>query len=302
MFARRRLAIGCVNAHDRLDDLPHVRRRSSVAALAARLCSLDRAADDNRRLGAWYDRVRRHADCGSGAFYNDRARAVGPGARDELPPRARWRESDDGSCHWDFCGQHRAVFMGCGTSAERIFFLASAGGGRVLRRVPQRGSVFAVRVLRVGDCAEIFSHRDLRLDQQGIRRHEAHAVFLLWRDVRVRRNTGGLRRWGVVGPESAVAVRIFTAAAIVGVSGVVPRLCCTGRHLAAAHLGADWPCRCPDCGLDVARGNRDEAWLLRRSARRDESFSAGISDVEQMDRCAGSNRNRVCSSSGTTPT
>ena len=86
--------------------------------------------------------------------------------------------------------------MGCGTSAERILFLASAGGGRVLRRVPQRGSVFAVRVLRVGDRAEIFSHRHLRLDQQGIRRDEADAVFLLRRDVRVRWNTGRLCQLG----------------------------------------------------------------------------------------------------------
>src|SRR5205807_10432128 len=124
------------------------------------------------------------------AFYNDHARAVGPGTWDELPSGIGWRQSYDGSCHWHFSGKHRAVFMGCGTSAERIFLLASAGGGRVLRRVPQRGSVFAVRVLRVGDRAEIFPHRDLRLDQQGIRRYEADAVFLLRRDVRIRWNTG----------------------------------------------------------------------------------------------------------------
>src|SRR5215211_7505470 len=109
--------------------------------------------------------------------------------------------------------------MGCGTSAERIFLLASVGGGRVLRRVPQRGSVFAIPVLRVGDRAEIFSNRHLRLHEQGIRCHEADAVFLLWRDVRVRWNTGCLCHWGVIGPESALPVRIFTATAIVGISG-----------------------------------------------------------------------------------
>src|SRR4029077_20030012 len=108
--------------------------------------------------------------------------------------------------------------MGCGTSAERIFFLASAGGSRVLRRVPQRGSVFAVRVLRVGDCAEIFSHRDFWFNQQGIRRDEANSVFLFWRNVRVRWNSGRLCHWGVIGPESARAVSILTATAIVGVS------------------------------------------------------------------------------------
>ena len=99
-----------------------------------------------------------------------------------------------------------------------------------------------------------------------------------------------------------VAVRIFTATAIVGVSGVVSRFRCAGRHLATAYLGADWSCCCSDCGFDVARGNRDETRRLRRSARGDESFSAGISDVEQMDRCARRDRNRLCRGGGASPT
>src|SRR5215467_2798329 len=106
--------------------------------------------------------------------------------------------------------------MGCGPSAERIFFLASAGRGWVLRRVSQCGSIFTVCVLRIGDRAEIFSHSDLRLDQQGIRRDEAHPVFLLRWDVRVCWNTGRLCQWGIIGPESVVAIRVFTATAIVG--------------------------------------------------------------------------------------
>jgi NADH-quinone oxidoreductase subunit M len=69
--------------------------------------------------------------------------------------------------------------------------------------------------------------------------------------------------------------------------------CTPGRRLAML---------LPRLRFDVARGNRDEAWLLCRSARRDESFSAGISDVEQMDRRARSDRNRVCRGSGATPT
>src|SRR5215510_15539924 len=121
--------------------------------------------------------------------------------------------------------------MGCGTSAERIFFLASPGGGWVLRRVPQRGSVFVLCVLRVGDRAEIFSHSHLRLDQQGIRRHEAHPVFLLRRNVCVRWNTRCFCEWGFVGSQSVVAVRIFTATAILGLSGLISRFCSVGRHL-----------------------------------------------------------------------
>ena len=64
--------------------------------------------------------------------------------------------------------------------------------------------------------------------------------------------------------QPARAIRIFTATAIVGVSGVVSRLRRAGRHLAAAHLGADWSRRCADRGFDVARGNRDEARRVRR--------------------------------------
>src|SRR5262245_5321928 len=147
MCARAWRAIECVNAHDRLDDLPYVWRRSSVAAFAARVCSLDRAANDHRRAFPGLVRVGSHVLVLSDTLHNNRARAVGPAAWDELPSGARWRQSDDGSCHWHFRGNHGAVFMGCGTSAERIFLLASAGGGWVLRRVPQRRSVFAVRVL-----------------------------------------------------------------------------------------------------------------------------------------------------------
>ena len=99
-----------------------------------------------------------------------------------------------------------------------------------------------------------------------------------------------------------VAVRVFTSTSILGVSGLVPRLCRAGRHLAVTHLGADWSCRCSDCGFDVARRNRDEARLLRRSARRDESFPARISNVEQMGCCACGDRHRLRGSSGAAPT
>src|SRR5262249_4607712 len=131
---------------------------------------------------------------------------------------------------------------------------------------------------------------------------EAHPILLLRRNVRVRWNTSRLCHWRIVGPESAVAVRIFAATAIVGVSGVVSWLCCAGWHMAPAHMGADWSCRRADSGFDVACGNCDEAWLLCRSPGGDESFPRGIPDVERIDRCAGSDRNRVCGGSGASPT
>src|SRR6266540_6867628 len=76
-----------------------------------------------------------------------------------------------------------SVFMGRRTSAERILLLAAVGGGRLLRRFPQRRSVLALRFLRTGDRAEVFSHRDLRIQEQGIRRDEADTVFFLRRHV-----------------------------------------------------------------------------------------------------------------------
>ena len=126
-------------------------------------------------------------------------------------------------------------------------------------------------------------------------------VFLLRRDVGVHWNTGRLCHWRIVGPESAVAVRILTSTPIVGISWS----CFSALQVLAgiwltAHLVADWSCRCANCGFDVACGNCDEVWLVRRSARRDESFPAGISNMEQMDRSPRSDRNRVGSSASPT--
>ncbi len=183
--------------------------------------------------------------------------------------------------------------MGRRISAERIFLLAFAGSGWLLRRFPQRQSVFALRFLRAGDRAEIFPHRHLRIHEQGIRRDEADTVFFLRRHVCVHRDSRRLRDGRLVGFESVGAIPISTATPIVGVSGIVYRVCSARRHLAAAHLGADWPCRCTHCGFDVARRDRHETWVLRGSARGDESFPARISNVEQMDRCPRGHRNCI---------
>ena len=166
-----------------------------------------------------------HADCRSCALHNDRARAVGARPGHELPSGDRRRQPHDGSCHGHFRREHGVVFMGRRTSAERIFLLVTARGGWLLRRFSERGFVFVLRVLRAGDRAEVFSYRRLRIHQQGIRRDEADALFVLWRHARIHRDPYRLCDCRIAGSESVVAIPIFAATAIVGVSRVVSRLC-----------------------------------------------------------------------------
>src|SRR5262249_1878714 len=85
------------------------------------------------------------------------------------------------------------------------------------------------------------------------------------------------------GSESVVAISIFDATAIVGLSRVVSRLRSARRNLAAAYVGADWPRRGADSRFDAPRRNRHETGLLRRTPRGDESLSTGVSNVGQMD-------------------
>ena len=80
--------------------------------------------------------------------------------------------------------------------------------------------------------------------------------------------------------------------ASVGFPGPVPWVRDPRRHLAVAHLGADRPCRGADGRLDAAGRDRDEARRLRRAARRAQSLSVRLPDVEQMDR--GLRRHRDC--------
>ena len=77
-------------------------------------------------------------------------------------------------------------------TGERILLLAAARRGRLLRRLPERGSVSFFRFLRARDRAEILPHRDLGIDQQGIRRDEIDALFVPRRRAGFHRNFGGL--------------------------------------------------------------------------------------------------------------
>src|SRR6266496_611722 len=232
-------AIRRVNAHDRLDDLHHVRGRSAAAAFAARVCAVDRASYNSCRIGFGSHRVGSHANCRSCTLQNDRAGAMGACPRNELPSGDRRRQPHDGPCHGYFRPKYRVVFMGRRTSAERIFLLVAARCGWLLRSFSERGFVSVLRVLRAGSRAEVFSYRRLRIDQQGIRGDEADALFVFWRHARIHRDSHRIRNCRVAGSKSVVAIPIFAATAIVGVSRVISRLCCARGNLAAAHVGAD---------------------------------------------------------------
>src|SRR6266446_4956552 len=178
MCARRARSIGLVNAHDRLDDLHHVRGRSAAVSFAAGVCALDRAGYNNRRVGSVSDCISSHTNCRPCALHNDRAGTLGACSGDAVPSGDRRRQSHDGPCHRYFRGKHGVVFMGRRTSAKRIFLLVTARGGWLLWGFSKRRFVFVLRILRAGDRAEIFSYRCLRIHQQGIRGDEAQAIFV----------------------------------------------------------------------------------------------------------------------------
>src|SRR6266702_226715 len=294
MCARRPRVTGYVNGHDCLDDLHHVRWCSAIAPFAAHVCTLERAAYDNRRFGSGSHRIGSHANCRSCAFHNNRARTVGARVGHELPPGDRRRQPHDGPCHGYFRREHRVVFMGRRTSAERIFLLVAARGGWLLRSFSERGFVSVLRVLRAGNRAEVFSYCRLRIDQQGIRGDEADALFVFWRHARIHRDPYRVRNCRIAGSESVVAIPIFAATAIVGISRVISRFRCTRRNLAAAYMGADGARRCAYSRLDASSRDRYETWLVCRTARGDESLSTGLPNVEQMDRLSGSRWNCLC--------
>ena len=202
----------------------------------------------------------------------------------ELPPGDRRRQPNDGPCHGYFRGEHGVIFMGRRRSAERILFLVTARGGWLLRSFSQRRFVSVFRVLRTGDRAEVFSYRRLRLHQQGIRGDEANALFILWRHFRIHRGPYRVRNCRIAGSESALAISIFATTAILGVSRAVSRLRRARWHLAAAYVGTDGSCRGAYSGFHASCRDRDETRLLRRTPRGDEFVSAGLPDVEQVDR------------------
>ena len=182
--------------------------------------------------------------------------------------------------------------------AERILFLALPRGRRLLRRFSQRRSflLFVFYELVIVPKYFLIAIWGSTNKEYGAMKLTLYSFF-----------GGALVFIGIIAayvscrfarPESARAIPIFPAIAIVGVPGFVSRLRRSCRHLAVAHLGADRPRRRADCGFDVARRNCDETRRLRRAARRDESFPARFPNVEQMDRGSRRDRNCLCRGGG----
>src|SRR5581483_233578 len=138
-------------------------------------------------------------------------------------------------------------------------------------------------------------------DYQGVRGDEADALLVLWWNVRFRRDPCRLRDRRLFRPQSTSAVPLRPPAAIMGLSFVVPRVRCARRHLAVAYLGTYRPRRSAHGGLDVACRHRNETGLLCGAARRDESLSGRIPNVEQMDCRPGCDWNCLCGSGGAPP-
>ena len=303
MCAKRQRVIGRINAHDRLDDLPHVRRRSSARCFCrARLRAGSRCL---RPSQVWL--------LGHRAFVGT---PIADLAHFTTIVRVPWVPALGMNYHLALDGVSLTMVLVTGISAVSTVLFSWDVDHR-------QNEFFFWLLLVVGGCYGVFLSADLFLlfvfyelvivpkyfliaifgstnKEYGAMKLTLYSFFggmFVFVGILVAYVTAGSS-----GSESAGAIPIFTATAIVGVSGVVSRLCCAGRHLAIAYLGADWPCRCAHCGFDVARGNCDETRLLCRSACRDESFSARIPDVEQMDRCARRDRNCVCGGSGASPT
>src|SRR5262249_27515988 len=183
-----------------------------------------------------------------------------------------------------------------------VLLLVTARCGRLLRRFPQCRFILVLRVLRTGDCAEVFSHRHLWFDQQGVRRDEAYALFVLRWHVGFCGNHRRLCDDRLVGSDSTDAIPFQPGASVMGISRVVSGVCCASRHLAVAYMVANGACRGTYRRINVARRYCNETWRLRRLTRGDESISGGIPNMEQMDRTACCDRNCLRSGGRFAPT
>ena len=101
---------------------------------------------------------------------------------------------------------------------NEFFLLAAPRHRRVVWRLPQRRFVLALRLLRAGDRAEIFPHRDLGIDQQGIRRHEVDALFVPGRRACFPRHRRRVCHRRLARSSPTLAIQIPSAISVVGVS------------------------------------------------------------------------------------
>ena len=167
--------------------------------------------------------------------------------------------------------KHSVVFMGCRSSPARIFLLVVAGGWRLLRRFPQCRFVFALRFYELVIVPKyfliaIFGSTNKEYGAMKLTLYSFFGGMFVFAGILVAYVTAGS-----LDLNQLAQFHFQSAAPIMGISRVVPRIRCACRHLAVAYLGADGPRRRTHRRVDVACRHRDETGFLCRSARSDES-------------------------------
>ena len=154
-----------------------------------------------------------------------------------------------------------------------------------------------LRLLRAGHRPKVFPHRDLGFDQQGIRRDEADALFVLrWR-ARLHwnrrhvwptppdRSTFNNSRSFQFAPQFQTGRSRLCSSASLCSRGIWP----LHTWAPTGHVAA------PTAGSMLARRHRDEARRIRRAARGDESvsgqdFTSGVNGSPSLPSSGSSTR------------
>src|SRR6266705_208598 len=97
---------------------------------------------------------------------------------DPLPPGLGRDQPDPGVIDGVGSYLRHTVLLEHGTPRERVLCVLSGIDWRCVRCVPELRSLPAIRVLRTGDHSQVFHHRDLGLDPEGIWRDEARSLFV----------------------------------------------------------------------------------------------------------------------------
>ena len=302
MCARRRLAIGCVNAHDRLDDLPHVWRRSSGALLP-------------RAFARWIALLTTIAGLALGMIV-----FVGTPIADlahfTTIVRVPWVPALGMNYHLALDGISLTMVLVTGISAVSTVLFSWDVEHR-------QNEFFFWLLLVVAGCYGVFLSADLFLLFVFYELVIVPKYFLIAIFGSTNKEYGAMKLtlYSFFG-----GMFVFVGILVAYVTGgsldlnqlsqfeFSPQLQSWAfpvLFLGFAVLAGIWPLHtwaptghaaAPTAGSMLLAGIVMKLGSYAASARRDESFSAGISDVEQMDRCARSDRNRLCRGSGASPT
>ncbi len=214
-------------------------------------------------------------------FSNDCSKRLGPQIGNQFFPGSGWHQPRAGFADGHCVGGGHFIFMEHRASRQGILRLLPGIDWRGVRCVSQLRFVPAVCVLRAGHHSQIFSHRDLGLDESRIRRDETGALLVRGQRHGARGNRRGVcrvRREKHEPPRTR-EISLPGIISILGVPAGVHRFCDSRGHLAVSHLGADRPRGRADGGFDAARRCGDETRCVRGVAGGDDALPAGIARV-----------------------